>query len=201
MNTTSSNDNAINFSCVSMSRSDLKKVLYALSAGIDAMITIAKEDRLHRVNYSDPVADIKSAHAAFSTINDAFTQSGKEPFAWLMTTPESKTQIIIKDKDEAMRFKEMDSRSVLPIFTSQPNSDLIQSDLVKSLQWYIDNDDVIESQEGNEYWVDGKRAAEKAIARTNADNSVQLVTDFQVVPKEKKQKSPRTVLDDILDQI
>lgn len=33
----------------------------------------------------------------------------------------------------------------------------------KALAWYVEEDDVYEWMEGNEYWVDGKRAGEKAI--------------------------------------
>ena len=34
---------------------------------------------------------------------------------------------------------------------------------LRSLEWYVKNDDVIESMPGNEFWVKGKQEAEKAI--------------------------------------
>jgi len=34
---------------------------------------------------------------------------------------------------------------------------------VEALEWYVENDDVVESMPGNEFWVGGKREAEKAI--------------------------------------
>jgi len=38
-------------------------------------------------------------------------------------------------------------------------------ELVQSLQWYVDEDEINEGQEGNEYWVTGKHAAEELIIR------------------------------------
>jgi len=38
-------------------------------------------------------------------------------------------------------------------------------ELVQSLQWYVDEDEINEGQEGNEYWVAGKHAAEELIGR------------------------------------
>lgn len=35
--------------------------------------------------------------------------------------------------------------------------------LLECLEWYVQQDDVIEFMEGNEFWVDGKRRAESAI--------------------------------------
>ena len=34
-----------------------------------------------------------------------------------------------------------------------------------ALQWYIDEDEVIESMEGNEYWVEGKYKAETVVTQ------------------------------------
>ena len=34
---------------------------------------------------------------------------------------------------------------------------------LEALEFYVEEDDVIEGMEGNEYWVEGKRSAEKSI--------------------------------------
>lgn len=38
-------------------------------------------------------------------------------------------------------------------------------ELVQSLQWYVDEDEINEGQEGNEYWLDGKHEAEALLDR------------------------------------
>ena len=40
-------------------------------------------------------------------------------------------------------------------------------ELVQSLQWYVDEDEISEGMEGNEYWVDGKHKAEALLERVN----------------------------------
>jgi hypothetical protein len=47
-----------------------------------------------------------------------------------------------------------------------PELKLIQQ-MRDALAWYVKEDDVIEGQEGNEYWVEGKRNAERLIAAAN----------------------------------
>lgn len=37
-------------------------------------------------------------------------------------------------------------------------------DVIAALEWYIDEDETVESMEGNEYWVAGKHRAEAAAA-------------------------------------
>jgi hypothetical protein len=39
--------------------------------------------------------------------------------------------------------------------------------LIEALQWYVDNDEVNEWQAGNDFWIDGKRKAQKALSDIN----------------------------------
>lgn len=55
----------------------------------------------------------------------------------------------------------------------EANSHLIAAapDLLECLQWYIDNDEVSEGMEGNEFWEDGLNRARAAIAKATGETS------------------------------
>jgi hypothetical protein len=48
--------------------------------------------------------------------------------------------------------------------------DDINNDLMATLRWYIENDDVLLYQDGNEFWADGFYAAQAAIAKSTGED-------------------------------
>jgi hypothetical protein len=70
---------------------------------------------------------------------------------------------LIAERDELML--DVRAMSLALVDTKQ---DQLLSRALAALQWYIEEDDVYEWQEGNEYWVEGKRKAQSVVADLQA---------------------------------
>jgi hypothetical protein len=82
-------------------------------------------------------------------------------------TPKSQALMLADKLDEC----KIDDSTFKEASNELRRLDDINNDLMVTLRWYIENDDVLLYQEGDDFWTDGLYAAQAAIAKSTGEDS------------------------------
>jgi hypothetical protein len=93
-------------------------------------------------------------------INALQTQVTQEPYGYYWIPSGRTNGIAVLSKNTGP----CEGWTVIPLYTAPPAHTALLRQSLEALTLYVEEDDVCEGMEGNEFWVDIKRKAETAIA-------------------------------------